>query len=126
MLRVSVQKKAEGTVFQCSGRIVIGEEAMLLKIAVLSRSAPGALLLDLAEVEHIDAGGLGLLLDLIGKTRSKGIQIKLVNLTRRVLELFELTHLDRVLEIAAPSDSFQLRAGHPLPCCQSANTATAL
>jgi len=66
------------------------------------------LILDLAQVDRIDAGGLGVLLGLRAWARSNGIQLKLMNVTNRGQQVLELTNLDRVFEICSVEDTFQL------------------
>ena len=97
MLNVTVHTAGKITVFRCHGRIVSGDESRILRKAVLSRVDSTILVIDLARVDGIDAGGLGLLLDLRAWTRSNGIQFKLVNVTGRVQQALELTNLSRVL-----------------------------
>jgi anti-anti-sigma factor len=108
MLSVTVQKEGKVTVFQCQGRIVTGDDAMLLRDLVLSQTDPGTTVLDLARVNSIDAGGLGLLLDLRTRTQSKGIQLTLVNVTRRVQRILELTNLECAFEIRATGEAVSL------------------
>lgn len=120
MLSVTVQSGRKVTVFRCQGRIVTGGDAMVLRNAVLSWTNTDTSVLDLAEVERIDAGGVGLLLDLRRHTRARGINLKLVNLSRRVRKVMELLKLDRILEIASPGEADcllyrrVLRVGSPL------------
>jgi anti-anti-sigma factor len=100
MLNVSAQHLEGVTILRCQGRIVAGEENAILWDAALSGTDTHALILDLREVDRIDAGGLGLLLRLLAWTRSRRIQFNLVNLTRKVRHLFELTRLDHVFAIS--------------------------
>ena len=108
MLSVTVQKEGKVTVFQCQGRIVTGDDAMLLRDLVLSQTDPGTTVLDLARVNSIDAGGLGLLLDLRARTQAKGIQLTLVNVTGRVQRILELTNLECAFEIRATGEAVSL------------------
>ena len=105
MVNVTVHKEGKVTVFRCQGRIVTGDDAMLLRDVVLSQTGPGTAVLDLARVNGIDAGGLGLLLDLRTRTQSKGIQLTLVNVTRRVQRILELTNLECAFEIRATGEA---------------------
>jgi anti-anti-sigma factor len=59
----------------------------------------------MGEVQSIDAGGLGLLLDLHTRTLSTGIALKLVNITRRVQHVLALTNLDRVLKTSSVTEN---------------------
>jgi anti-anti-sigma factor len=106
MLNVSVQNFEGATILRCQGRIVAGDENRILREAVVSHSDTGMLVVDLLQVDRIDAGGLGLLLSLLAWTRSKGTQLRLANLTRRVQDLFRLTRLDQVFAISSVDEIF--------------------
>src|SRR5258708_36541806 len=66
------------------------------------------LVIDLARVERIDAGGVGVLLDLRESACSRAITFKLMNATKRVEEIFELTHLQTVFEFCSVRELFCL------------------
>jgi anti-anti-sigma factor len=110
MLNVSVQNFEGATILRCHGRIVAGDENVILRNAAVSHAGAGMLVLDLKEVDRIDAGGLGLLLSLLAWTRSRGTQLRLANLTRRVQELFALTRLDQVFAISSVDEMFAARS----------------
>ena len=59
MFKVTVQELGDAGVFRCQGRIVIGDAYSTLRNAVLSQTHARMLVLDLAQVDRIDAGGLG-------------------------------------------------------------------
>jgi len=110
MLNVSVQTLEDVTILRCRGRIVAGEETAILSDAAVSHAGAGVLVLDFRQVDCIDAGGLGLLLRLLGWTRSRGIQLRLANLTRRVQDVFKLTRLDQVFAICSGDEMFAARS----------------
>ncbi|HWO36112.1 MAG TPA: STAS domain-containing protein [Candidatus Acidoferrum sp.] len=59
------------------------------------------LVIDLARVERKDAGGLGVLLAVRELAGSRAITFKLMNATKRVEEILELTHLQGVFEFCS-------------------------
>ena len=59
MLKITVHKLGDTSVLRCHGRIVAGEAGSILRNAVLSQRHTRMLVIDLARVERIDAGGLG-------------------------------------------------------------------
>jgi len=81
------------------GRIVNGETASLRE-AVNSQTRVGTVVLDLERVSTIDASGLGVMLELRRQSLAKGIRFKLMNVTRLVSRVLEVTQLDSVFEIA--------------------------
>lgn len=101
MLKITVQKLGDTSVLQCHGRIVTGEAGSILGNAVLSQRDTRMLVIDLARVDRIDAGGLGVLLGLRESARSNAIMFKLMNATKRVEEILELTHLQSVFEFCS-------------------------
>ena len=101
MLKITVQKLGDTSVLRCHGPIVAGEAGSILGNAVLSQRDTKMLVIDLAWVDRIDAGGLGVLLGLRESARSSAIMFKLMNATKRVEEILELTHLQRVFEFCS-------------------------
>jgi anti-anti-sigma factor len=98
MLIVRTQKSGDVSVVRLQGRIVIGETHVLRR-AVSFLSNTTVVLLDFALVSGIDAHGLGVLLDLRQKFLEKGIQVRLINVSRSVRNVFAITCLDGVFEI---------------------------
>ncbi len=103
MLRVNTTKFGNVAVLCVQGRIVRGETELLRK-TVLAQPNVSVVVLDLARVKTIDAGGLGVLLELREKTQSKGIEFRLKNVTRLVRQILEITRLDSVFEISIESE----------------------
>jgi anti-anti-sigma factor len=98
MLNVTVQTVRETATLLCRGRIVAGEEARILREAVLAQADKNTVIIDLGLVDAIDAGGLSLLLELRKWASSKRVQLKLVNATRRVRQVLTATHLSHILD----------------------------
>src|SRR5438132_11485881 len=99
MLTTGIERKGRTTIIRCMGRIVVGKELSKLRDAVLCELDQQTIMLDLAAVEAIDAGSLGLLVFLHTCAHGLGTELKLRNLTQRVAELLRLTNLDSVFEI---------------------------
>ena len=108
MLNPTAQKLGDRTVLRCQGRIVIGDAYAILRNAVLRQTHTRTLILDLAQVDRIDAGGLGVLLGLREWACSHAIRFQLMNVTNQVEHVLELTKLDRVLEFCSVEDMLQL------------------
>lgn len=97
-----VKRTVDGIVaFECSGRIVLGEESSLLRDEVKKAIADGSkrIVLNLGEISYIDSGGLGTLVALHTTGHNAGGSIKLANLTRRVDDLLQVTKLLTVFEV---------------------------
>lgn len=99
-LKLSARIVEEVIVVDCHGRIVFGDETIALREFVKEqlKSNP-QIVINLAEVNYIDSGGLGTLVGLYTSARSAGGMIKLAKLTHRVGELLQVTKLLTVFEV---------------------------
>lgn len=104
MLKVYTRNLGKVAVVCLQGRIVNGETASLRE-AVASLSQASAVVLDLARVSTIDASGLGVMLQLRKQAESRGIGFKLMNVSRFVRQVFEITRLDSVFEVIPKAES---------------------
>jgi len=108
MLNATAQKLGDSTILRCQGRIVIGAAYAILRKAVLGQTHTRTLILDLAQVDRIDAGGLGVLLGLREWAYCQAIRFQLMNVTNQVEHVLELTKLDCVFEFCSVEDMLQL------------------
>jgi anti-anti-sigma factor len=108
MLNTTVQELGDATILHFEGRIVTGDACSILRNAVLGQAHTRMLVLDLAHVDSIDAGGLGVLLGMRDWARSNAIMFKLLHAMNKVEQVFELTKLDRVFEFCSARDLFGL------------------
>jgi len=95
VLHVNSEALGDSIVLHCTGRIVKGEETALLCPAVRQRGRN--VILDLGEVDAIDAAGVGALISL----QAAGIYLQLINPTKAVREVLHVTGVDSVLEICS-------------------------
>jgi|HubBroStandDraft_6_1064221.scaffolds.fasta_scaffold419122_2 anti-anti-sigma factor len=108
MLNATAQKLGDSTVLRCQGRIVIGDAYAILRNAVLGQTHTRTLILDLAQVDRIDAGALGVLLGLREWAYSHAIRFQLMNVMNQVERVLELTRLDCVFEFCSVEHVLQL------------------
>jgi anti-sigma B factor antagonist len=89
------------TIVDISGRIVLGEESAALRDEVLDLLSKGhkQILLNLADVDHIDSMGLGALVSAFASVRKQGGELKLLNLTDKAADLMQITKLYTVFDI---------------------------
>lgn len=99
MLTVTVADLGDVVTLFCRGTIVSGVEAAILCAAV--RQYGRDLILDLSEVDAIDAAGVGALIAL----QSAGVYFKLKHLAQRVRETLRLRGVDSVFEICDDAQS---------------------
>ena len=105
MLNVNVKKQGSIAILNLQGQIVNGQTD-ILRNAVESLSGVNAIKLDLARVNTVDAGGLGVMLQLREQTESMGVRLELMNLTKQIRRVFEITRLDSVFRITAAIQFF--------------------
>lgn len=115
MLTIEVERTDDVTVVRCGGRIVRGAEVCTLRNAVVSQQNTRIVVLDLTEVEMLDAGGLTALLALHEWTQDHGIQLKLVNPSHFVHEVLVRTRLDRVFDISTLDHALFVLSGPECP-----------
>ena len=108
MLKTTVQKIRDTTIVRCQGRIIVGEDFSTLRNAVMRDSSAAMVVLDLAGVRRVDAGGLGMLLGLYEWADGNAIRLKLMNVMPKVERMLKLTKLDRVFEFCSIGDMFCL------------------
>lgn len=89
------------TVLDCGGRITLGEGSVQLREAIRDIIGKGAknILLDLGDVNYIDSSGLGELVSGFTTAKNQGATLKLLNLTKKVHDLLQLTKLYTVFDI---------------------------
>jgi anti-sigma B factor antagonist len=82
-------------ILDLSGRITMGEGTLILRESIQRLLGAGdrKFLLNLTDVDYIDSSGLGELVTSFTTVRNQGGQLKLLNLTRRVQDLLQITHL---------------------------------
>src|SRR5436190_4882532 len=57
MLTVDIERASDVAIVRCAGRIVRGAEVSILRNAVVSEKDARTIVLDLSELEFVDAGG---------------------------------------------------------------------
>lgn len=105
MLKITARNLGAVAVLSLQGQIVTGEMEGLRNV-MESLPQVSMVILDLESVTQVDAGGLGLLLALREQTKSKGIRFELMNVTKWVFKVFELTRLNTVFEITTAVELF--------------------
>lgn len=97
---IDVEKSGSVAVVRCIGRLVRGEEVRTLRKAVVAEGAMRVIVLDLSDVETLDAGGLSALISLHEWSLTRGVQLKLVNPSHFVREILTRTRLDHIFDIS--------------------------
>ncbi len=89
------------TVLDLGGRIVLGEGSVQLRDTIKELTAKGQknILLNLGNVNYIDSSGLGELVSAYTTVKNTGGELKLLNLTKKVHDLLQITKLYTVFDV---------------------------
>ena len=100
-LKASSRQVDGVTVVDLSGRIVLGEGSDILREALRDLVSRGQkkILLNLGDVNYIDSSGLGALVSGYTSLTGQQGQLKLLNLTKKVHDLLQITKLLTVFEV---------------------------
>ena len=100
-LKATVRQVDSVSVVDVSGRITLGEDCKHLREVIRGQLAKNHknLLLNLADVTYIDSSGIGELVSAYTAISNQGGQLKLLNLTKKVHDLLQITKLYTVFDI---------------------------
>jgi anti-sigma B factor antagonist len=89
-------------VLDLSGRITLGEGSVQLRDAIRGLISKGKknILLNMGDVNYIDSSGLGELVSAFTTAKNQQADVKLLNLTKKVHDLLQLTKLYTVFDIS--------------------------
>jgi len=100
-MKVTTRQVDGVTILDLSGRITLGEGSVQLRDAIRDLLAKGSklILLNLADVNYIDSSGIGELVSAYTTVRNQGGELKLLNLTKKVHDLLQITKLYTVFDV---------------------------
>ncbi len=100
-MKTSVRQIDSVIVVDVSGRITLGEGCSQLRELIREQLGKGkkSVLLNLAEVTYIDSSGIGELVSAFTAVSNQGGQLKLLNLTKKVHDLLQITKLYTVFDV---------------------------
>jgi anti-sigma B factor antagonist len=100
-MKVSTRQVDGVVVMDMSGRITLGEGSVVLRDAVRELLSKGnkKILANLAEVNYIDSSGIGELVSAFTTVKNQGGELKLLNLTKKVHDLLQITKLYTVFDV---------------------------
>lgn len=89
------------TIIDLSGRIALGEGSALLRKTIrdLLEDGQTKILLNLGDVNYIDSSGIGELVSGFTAVRNRSGELKLLNLTKKVHDLLQITKLFTVFDV---------------------------
>ena len=89
------------TVVDMSGRITLGEGSAMLRDMVkdMISKKQTRVVLNLGEINYIDSSGIGELVSGFTTIKNSGGELKLLNLTKKVHDLLQITKLYTVFDV---------------------------
>lgn len=105
-LQGTCREVADVAVIDFSGKITLGEGSAVLRKTVRELIDKGhrKILLNLADVDYIDSSGIGELVSAYTAVRTVNGEMKLLQLTKRVHDLLQITRLFTVFDVQSDED----------------------
>lgn len=99
-LTIASREVSGVSVLDLKGKITLGEGSVQIRDAIRGLVGKGkkSILLNLGDVSYIDSSGLGELVGAYTTAKNQGAELKLLNLTKKVHDLLQLTKLYTVFE----------------------------
>jgi anti-sigma B factor antagonist len=100
-MKVATRQVDGITILDLSGRITLGEGSVTLRDAIHDVIAKGSkhIVLNLGNISYIDSSGIGELVSAFTSVKNSGGELKLLNLTKKVHDLLQITKLYTVFDI---------------------------
>ena len=100
-MKISTRQVDGVTILDLGGRITLGEGSVQLRDSIRDLLGKGQkkILLNLGDVNYIDSSGIGELVSAYTTARNQGGELKLLNLTKKVHDLLQITKLYTVFDV---------------------------
>jgi len=100
-IKLNTRQVGDVSVVDVAGRITLGEGSSALRDALreMVNNNHKKILLNLGDVNYIDSSGIGELVSGFTTVTNAGGQLKLLNLTKRVKDLLQITKLYTVFDV---------------------------
>ena len=100
-VKLSLRQVGDVTVIDAVGRITLVEGSSSFRDTIKDLVSKGnkKMLLNLAEVSYIDSSGIGELVSGFTTVSNAGGSLKLLNLTKRIQDLLQITKLYTIFEV---------------------------
>jgi anti-sigma B factor antagonist len=106
-LQATCRQSGEVAIVDFSGKITLGEGSSVVRKTVreLLDNGNRKILLNLADVDYIDSSGIGELVSAHTTVRNLEGELKLLQLTRRVHDILQITRLFTVFDVQSDEDA---------------------
>ena len=114
--KLTTRNLGEATVIDLSGRLELGEGSVILRETLQNLAGGAKVLINLTDLSFIDTSGLGELVSAHTRAQNGSGELKLTGIPSRVEKLFQMTKLDRILDVYdTEADAIQSWGESPLP-----------
>ena len=98
---INTRQNGDVCILDVTGKITLGDGSVVIREAVKKLVADGTknIVLNLGDVTYIDSSGIGELVSAFTTVSNNGGNLKLLNLTKRVQDLLQITKLYTVFEV---------------------------
>ena len=101
--RLRVRKQDAVTIVEFMDRNIL-DEANIAQIGedvaqIVARETHPKILISFANVDHLSSAALGALITINNKVKQKDGQLRLANINGQIIEVFQITRLDRLFQI---------------------------
>ena len=105
-LQGTTREVGDVVIVDFSGKITLGEGSSLLRRTIKEMIDHGykKLLINLEDVDYIDSSGIGELVSAYTTVRNAEGELKLLNLTKRVHDLLQITRLFTVFDVQSEEE----------------------
>ncbi len=100
-MKIDTRNVGDVHILDCSGKITLGEGTMAIRNTVreVLKNGGKKIILNLGEVNYIDSSGIGELVSTYTTVTNQSGQLKLLNLTKKIQELLQITKLLTVFSV---------------------------
>lgn len=92
---LNIEKQGNGTL-KIEGRL---DAAQSEKVSEKLSEIEGSITIDMSGLEYISSSGLSVLIKTYKRLEKEGEPVKLINMSDRIRDVFELTRLDQFFEL---------------------------
>ncbi len=116
-MTIDERELGEILVLDMHGRLVLddGDQALKERVAALLDAGRLQIVMNAADVPYVDSAGLGALVAVCLSARARGGAVKLLNPSKKLLELLTMARLTKVIDLleseAQAAESFGARTG---------------
>ncbi len=105
-MKQQIQDVGDVRIISLSGKITIGAGDVMLRELINDSLEAGStkILLDLGGISAIDSSGIGEMVASYTSAKNRGAQLKLVNLSKKINDILQVTQLITVFDVFSNQD----------------------